>query len=717
MTERFARALRILRLGVRRVDFFLARRFALATREDRIFFVLIPTVGLLAGAVAIVIQRLSEGLRVLLWGFAPSFEFSVRELGLPGWRVVLALAVGGGLVALAQRIARAPVASQGVSMLVESVALHGGRLAVRPVFYSAAAAIATVGAGGSLGREGPMLRLGAAISSWLGERLGLSSRRLKILLGCGTAAGFAAAYNVPIGGALFAMEVVLGSFALEIFGPIVVASVLATTLARMAESSAPIYPAPGYALVSPFELGAYLGLGVVGAVAAVVFVLGVRVASRFFRRLTVVPEGLRPLAGMVALAAVGIVMPEVLGNGFSTITSALHGGFALKLLLAIAALKLLATALTAGSGCPGGHFTPSLCFGALVGGAYGELVHSAFPLATATSGAYAAVGMAAVAAGSSHAPLSAILMLFEFTGNYELILPLMLASIVSSLIAKRLYPYSIYTEPLERRGVELSWRMEEAALAGLRADDLVRDDPDTLPPDAPHARVVEGFLGARRQRLFVVDDERALLGCISLHDIKHTLRDGGAEAGDARALMKPVPATLHGADRLHRAAEVFARCDFERLPVLDEEGRFRGVVAKRDLLAVYAQEVLGRPAVLSTFVASDQPGVAGSAVELPPDFALRSVAVPPALAGLTLAQAALPQRLGVRVVEVRRPAGDGWEWIAADAATELGPSDELVVLGPQEAVVALAAGRLEAAPATTPPGRARATPPAGDRTT
>lgn len=716
MTERFARALRAVRLGLRRVDFFLARRFALATREDRVFFALIPTVGLVAGALAIVVQRLSEGLRVLLWGFSPSFEFAVRQLGLPGWRVVLALAVGGGLVALLQRLARAPLASQGVSSLVESVALHGGRLAVRPVLYSAAAAIATVGSGGSLGREGPMLRLGAAVSSWLGERLGLSSRRLKILLGCGTAAGFAAAYNVPIGGSLFAMEVVLGSFALEIFGPIVVASVLATLLARMAESAAPIYPAPGYALVAPAELAAYLGLGVVGAVAAVVFVLGVRGAARLFRRFTLLPEAARPVVGMVALAGIGVAMPEVLGNGFSTITGALHGSFGLEALATIAALKLLATALTAGSGCPGGHFTPSLCFGALVGGAYGELVHFAFPHATATSGAYAAVGMAAVAAGSSHAPLSAILMLFEFTGNYELILPLMLAAIVSSVIARRLYPFSIYTEPLQRRGVELSWRMEEAALAGLRVDDLVRDDPDTLPPDAAHGRVLERFLGARRQRLFVVDAERRLLGCISLHDIKHALHGEGPPGGDASALMKPVPATVAGADRLHRAAEVFARSDFERLPVLDDQGRYRGLVAKRDLLAVYAQEVLGRPAVLSTFVAGDQPGVKGSAVELPPDFALRSVAVPQELVGLTLAEAALPQKLAVRVLEVRRPAADGWEWLAADAATVLGPSDDLVVLGPTAAIEALVAGRLEPVPGAAPAGRARppeAPPPAG----
>ena len=719
MSQSRTEVFRRLRSVLRRLEFLVARRFALSTREDRIFFALVPTIGLVAGGLAVIVQRLSEWLRVLLWGYSPTFEFAVRT-GLSGWRVLLALVTGGVLVAILQRLAKTPLASHGVSSLVEAVALHGGRLSVKPVLYSAAAAIATVGSGGSLGREGPMLRLGAAVSSWLGQRFGLPSRRLKILLGCGTAAGFAAAFNVPIGGSLFAMEVVLGSFALEIFGPIVVAAVLATLLSRAAESSAPIYPLEGYALASPWEIGFHFGLGLVGALAAVAFVLGVRLFARLFRKVALVPEGLLPILGLALLAGLGFFWPEVLGNGFSTITSALREEFPWKLLALLAGLKLLATALTAGSGCPGGHFTPSLCFGALVGGAYGELVHTAFPHATASSGSYAAVGMAAVAAGTSHAPLSAILILFELTGNYDLILPLMIASIVASMAAKRLYAYSIYTEPLERRGVELSWRMEEAALAGLRVEDLVREDTETLLPTATYAEVVDRFLGTKRHRLFVVDSSRRLLGYVSLHDIKHALRETESlSVVLAHDLMAPVTTTLAISDRLHRAAEDFARSDFERLPVLGEDGVFCGVVAKRDLLAVYAQEVLGRPAVLSTFAASDQPGARGRAVELPPDFSLRSIAVTDELAGRTLAECALPQRYAVRVIEIKRPGPAGPEWIVPYATTELAFGDELVVLGPSEAVDALSAGQFEEAvrPEPAPAARSREVGKSGRRGT
>jgi len=708
-TERFPRALRLLRSTLRRVEFFLARRFALSTREDRVFFLLIPVVGLVAGGLGILVHRLIDGLRVLLWYRLGGYRADLVDAAAnaPAWLVVGAPTVGGVLIALFVLWGREPVGGRGMSALIEAVALHGGRVSLRSMALSAGAAIATVGSGGALGREGPMIRLGAAISSWLGQKTGLPAYRLKILVGCGAAAGFAAAYNVPIGGALFAMEVILGSFALEIFGPIVISAVVSTLLARAAEHTAPIYAAPGYALESPWEIFAYLGLGLVGALASLAFTLGVRGVARLFQRARFVPNWARPVVGMAMLGGLALLVPEALGSGFVTITEALHGNLPLAVLLMLPLVKLVATALTLGCGGSGGLFTPSLFFGALVGGAYGYGVQELFPSLSASYGAYAAVGMAAVAAGSSHAPLSAILILFEFTGNYELVLPLMVASIASSVVAKWLYPYSIYTEPLQRRGVELSFRMEEAALAGLGVEDLAREDLETLHPDLPYPRIVDRFLANHRQRLFVVDRGGELRGCVSLHDIKHALRDS-TDLGHvvAHDLMVPVPVMLRVGERLHRAAELFARTDFERLPVVDADGKFRGVLAKRDLLAVYAQEVLGRPAVLSTFVSSDQPGKKGQAVELPPDFALRSFDAPEILVGRTLAECDLPRRAGVRVLEIKRPGRDGAEWIVPGAATELRAGDLLVVLGPTAAVEALARGELaEPPPAAAPGGR------------
>jgi CIC family chloride channel protein len=694
------------------LEFALARRFGIATREERLFFLLIGGVGVVGGLLGVATEGLIQGVQAVLWGSRGDLGVAVAP-NVPPWVMIAAPGAGGALIALIIWLGRRPVGGEGMATLIEAVALSGGKIASRPVLLDALASIATVGSGGSLGREGPMIRLGAMISSWLGLRLGLPPHRVKILVGCGAAAGLAATYNIPFGGALFAMEVILGNFALEIFGPIVASSVIATVIARSIVGNAPLYESHGYTMTGGWELVPYAGLGIVGALTSLVFMFGVEAGRKAFKRLTFVPRALQPLIGMPLLGLLGLyglgdraVSSLVLGRGYGTInlalTEKLH--FAVRhavpeltilLLLGLAAAKLLATALTAGCGGSGGMFTPSLCVGALVGSAYGYSAHLLWPhLASAHYGAYAAVGMAAVMAGTSHAPISAILILFEFTQNYDLILPVMLAAIIASLLARRLRKYSIYTEPLHGRGIELPWRMEEAVLAGLKAEDLARPDPDALHPGDDYRKVVETFLSGRRQRLFVVADDRRLLGAISLHDIKHLLEHPEAlTAVVAHDLMVPVGTVVSKDERLHRATQLFAQSDYERLPVVDDDGRLLGVLSKRDLMAVYAQEVLGRPSLLATFVSSRDSGTSRQYVELPPDFALRMVPVPGELVGRTLAEARLPQTLGARIIEIKRHGRHGEEQVIPDADTVLESGDLLVLIGPTAQVEALSEGK------------------------
>jgi chloride channel protein, CIC family len=697
--------LRRTREWFRRFEFTLARRFGLANREDRLFFLLTVVVGVVGGILGLATEVLLGAVQRVLWGSRG--DLLVVAPKVPSWLVIAAPAAGGLLVGLILWLGRQRVAGEGMATLIESVALQGGKIPPRPVLINALASIATVGSGGSLGREGPMIRLGAMLSSWMGERLGLPPYRLKILVGCGAAAGLAATYNIPIGGAIFAMEVILGNFALEIFGPIVVSSVIATLIARALTGNVPLYAAPGYHLLTGWEMLPYAGLGIVGAFASVAFMLGMRFGRRALAFLfQPVPRLLQPALGMALVGAIGVYVPYALGRGYGTINLALAGElklpaatafpreFVILYLLGLALAKLAATSLTAGSGGSGGVFTPSLLFGALIGGAYGYWVHSVWPHVASPYGAYAAVGMAAIMAGTSQAPISAILILFEFTGNYDLILPLMIASILSSQLSRRLHPHSIYTEPLHQRGVELPLRMEEAVLAGLKAGDLARADPECLRPDDDYRRVVEKFLSTRRQRLFVIGADGRLLGAISLHDIKHALdHPETLVAVVAHDLMLPVDRTIGSDERLHRATEYFAHSDFERLPVVDAAGKFLGVLSKRDLLAVYAQEVLGRPALLATFVSSHDSEVSRQYVEIPPDFALRQVPVPKELIGKTLAEARLPQSLGVRVIEIKRPGRLGEEKVIPGADTVLEEGDQLAVLGPTTTVEALLAGR------------------------
>ncbi|HUO86340.1 MAG TPA: chloride channel protein [Thermoanaerobaculia bacterium] len=675
----------------RALEVLLARRFGLATREDRVFYLLIAAVGVIAGLLGALVHRLIDGVERLLWG---SSDLLAAAAAAPAWFKVAAPACGGLVVGLVFLLSRGLGRGTGMSFLIESVLLHGGRIPPAPILANAAAAVVTLGAGGSLGREGPMIRLGAMISTWLGGRMGLGPHRIKILLGCGAAAGLAAAYNIPIGGALFAMEVILGNFALEIFGPIVASSVISTLIARGISGDVPRYEALGYSLTSGWELVAYAGLGIVGGLVSVAFVRGVRAGRRAFA-VVPLPGWAKPMVGMALLGTLAIWLPQILGGGHETAYAALGGQLSLQMLLVLAGAKLVATALTAGSGNAGGLFTPALFFGALTGGAYGTMIHGLWPEATAGSGAYAAVGMAAITAGTSHAPISAILILFEFTGNYDLILPLMVASILATLTARRLDRYSMYTESLEARGIDTSWRMEEAVLAGLQVADLVRADPDTLAPGETYARVVDRFLTARRQRLFVVADG-VLIGAVNLHDIKHALTEPERlTAVVAHDLMTTAEPTVRHDERLHRAAEHFAHSDFERLAVVDEGGRFRGLLAKRDLLAIYTQEVLGRPAMLATFVSSAGDGTRRDYVELPPDFALRSVALPDGLVGSTLAEARLPQTLGARVLEIQRLGPGGEERrVIPSGETLLAAGDRLILLGPEDVLERLANGEL-----------------------
>ena len=691
MGERSAAWLQRLRDWTRSLDFTLARRFGLATREDRLFYFLIASVGVVAGLGGVAVHGLIEVLQALLWQSPEGLADAARKL--PPWLVVAIPAFGGVLVGIIAWIVKQPVGGGGMSALIEAVAVSGGKIPPKPVIANALAAVATVGSGGSLGREGPMIRLGAMIASWGGSRLGLPPHRLKVLIGCGAAAGLAAAYNIPIGGALFAMEVILGNFALDIFGPIVVSSVISTLISRALSGNTPLYAAPGYALVSVWEILPYAGLGVVGALASVVFVLGVQTGRKTFAGLRFLPDPVKPVLGMALLGLLALWMPQVLGGGQDTINTALAGELSLPaafpeeltilLLLGLALAKLVATALTTGSGGAGGLFTPSLFFGALVGGAYGIGVHALWPEVASSYGAYAAVGMAAIMAGTGHAPISAILILFEFTGNYDLILPLMVSSITASLLARRIRKASIYTEALYSKGIDIPWRMEEAVLAGLEADDLSRPDSQILRPGDKYSDVVERFFNSRRQRLFVVSADGRLLGAISLHDIKHALDNPeNLTAVVAHDLMVPVDQVIRQADRLHRAVEVFAHSDFERLPVVGEGDRFLGVLAKRDLLAVYAQEVLGRPALLATFVSSQDPQTNRQYVEIPPDFSLRLVPLPADLEGKTLAEARLPQTIGARVIEIRRQVHGDEEQVIPGGETLLQKGDLLLLLGP-----------------------------------
>jgi CIC family chloride channel protein len=430
------------------------------------------------------------------------------------------------------------------------------------------------------------VQTGAAAGSWLATRLGIEERQARVLVACGAASGIAAAYDVPIGGALFGLEVLLGSFALELLGPIVVSCVVATAVSRTLPGAHLEYVIPEYELLHPSEILLGLALAPLFGLASAVYV---RVMGWVEVELDRLPTRLQPLLPPVALTLVGVVAlrwPPVLGNGFDTVHEVLLGNVPLAALALLPVLKLGATALCAGSGVPGGLFTPSLFYGATLGGLAGELVGRLVPGAP-PSGALALVGMASVLAGTTHAAVSSVLIIFEMTGDYGVILPLMLSAAVAAATSKAIEPDSLYTAPLRRRGVGLpelprpDW-LRVTAVAGLVVQDAARVGPET-----PFEGVLKKLLALPPGHdLYVTSQEGQLLGVIRLDALKGTISErallGMIVAADVvDRSIQPVTTGMTLADVAGR----FAQGDLERLPVVDAGRRLIGTVSMRDVLA------------------------------------------------------------------------------------------------------------------------------------
>ncbi|HEX2568094.1 MAG TPA: chloride channel protein [Polyangia bacterium] len=546
------------------------------------FWVLVLVTGVIAGLGAVALIGILEGVQRLAWPPALGFLPKVR-LAPPLWRVLVPLG-GGALVSLATLLVRWPIRGHGTGGIIEAIWVRKGRLPLMRALLRAAISIVAVGMGASLGREGALLQTGAAAGSSLAARLRLSEEQARLLVACGAAAGLAAAYNVPIGGALFGLEVLLGSFALELFGPIVVCCVTATVISRMLVSSHPSYLIPHYGMLGFSEMLLALALAPILGLAAALFVKAIEAAAALAERVPSPLSLLLPPLVMGMLGVASVAWPELLGNGYDTVDAALSGALPLALLLGLPFVKLAFTAACSGSGIPGGLFTPSLFFGALVGGALGDLGQRLFH-GTTSSGVYALLGMAAVMAGTTHAAVSSVLIIYEMTGDYDVILPLMVTCVVAAAVSRRIEPESLYTAALKRRRVELPEPPKPHWLRATRVAAVLEQEVERLPLGASFETIVVRLLQlAPGHELYVTAADGRLLGAIRLDTIKRHIDDKSLLkmiiAADIMEPLAGVPLTT----TLHELAARFAETDRERLPVVDAGGKLVGTVSKSDIL-------------------------------------------------------------------------------------------------------------------------------------
>ncbi len=644
-------------------------------------------VGLLGGGAAVLFRAFAVLFPSLLWGSDPNLVHAVEKSSYL-WRILVP--VGGAVMAGWVLVAGARWAGRMRGWdILEAVVLRDGVLHGRSAVVKATSSMFTIASGSPVGREGPMVLLSATIASWGARRLKVPVRQRRILVAAGAAAGIAAAYNVPVGAALFTMEIIVGSFALEVFAPLVFASVMATLLSRAAFADWPALKVAAFQMASVWEIGLHVVLGGLCGLGAVLFLRALRWSGRFFRKRNLA----QPVAMMLVALFFGLALiwfPDLVGNGREGILDMFEEDWWVGYLLALFALRLAFSSLTVGAGAVGGVFTPTLFLGALLGDAFGKSAHFLFPGWTSIGESYALVGMGCLLAGMTHAPMTAVVMVFEMTLDYELVVPLLVGAAAASLVARGLEGESIYTEALQRKRGTAPMTGGAAVMRSLTVSDVMRTEQATASGDEPLPELLDRFLRERRNHLYVVNDEGRLLGVVSLYEASRALREaadpGALRARDVADADFP---TVTSEDRLEGALDRFWVQDCERLPVIESRAsrRLVGTVSKRDILGVYSLEVLHRRSLLARLeTAAEQEETRPTYIELPQDHEVEDVEVPASLIGQTFADARLRERFGVSVLVLRRREGGRTVRLLPQASTRFLAGDRLVAFGTREAL-------------------------------
>jgi CIC family chloride channel protein len=571
------------------------KRFALSdlkTNEHTIMAVLAVVVGLAGGFGAVGFRYLIDFFQSLAYGSPEELLHVVEDLH---WYMKVWVPAAGGLVVgpLVYFFAR-EAKGHGVPEVMEAVALKGGVIRKRVVVVKSLASAVSISTGGSVGREGPIVQIGSAIGSTLGQVLKVSQDRMRTLVGCGAAAGIAATFNAPIAGSMFALEVILGDFGLATFSPIVISSVVATAVSRAFLGDVPAFIVPNYELVSAWEFPMYLGLGLFCAVVGVLFTKILYLTEDLFDDFKF-PEYLKGIIGGMILGVTGLFFPEVLGVGYGGIDMALMQNLAWWVLLLLIIIKILATSITIGSGGSGGIFAPSLFLGAMAGGFFGTVVHHIFPTVTASPGAYSIVGMGAVVSATTHGPLSAMLILFEMTGSYKIILPLMMSCILATIFAGMLKKDSIYTLKLARRGVDIREGKEVNVLRSMSVKEVMSHRVETIKEGSALVEMTDQISKSRFNSFPVLNAANKLAGILSFKDYSEAIYDEDLKfLVVAKDLASENVVTVSSDDNLYTALEKISRKDFSTMPVVspDDPAELIGIVSRRDIIGAYEKAVL-----------------------------------------------------------------------------------------------------------------------------
>ncbi len=672
---------------------FVRRAHAKLRESEHLYMVLIALViGLGGGLFAVAFRKLIGLGNQVAWHDA---DYSLEWIrSLPVWWKIIVPAAGGLICGIIIYYFAREAKGHGVPEVMEAVALRGGRIRPRVVIAKLLASATSIASGGSVGREGPIVQIGSAFGSTVGQWLGIDERRLRTLVGCGAAAGIAGTFNAPVAGALFAVEIILADFGVMQFSPIVISSVAATVVGHHFFGDHPAFVVPEYRLASYNELFAYAVLGILAGLAALAFVKILYLSEDLWDRPKIWPP-LKALVGGALIGVIGLWFPQVFGVGYEAIEQALRGEMIWQLLFILVGVKIVAVAITIGSGGSGGIFAPSLFIGAMVGGAVGTVVNLIWPESTAGAGAYALVGMAAVVGATTHAPITAIVIIFELTADYKIMLPLMISTIIATLLATRLLNGSIYTLKLLRRGVDIHKGHDVSVLRHLFVREQMRDEIVAVPPGAGLLEVVARFVEHPGMSIFVVDEDRRLLGVIAAHQSRSIMADAASFEPliIAQDLMHETGfPVVSPSDTLADVMKRLARYRGE-VPVV-RSGRVIGAIWPEDVLERYNAELFKRD-MAAGMVSAVSPGPQAEPLPAVKDTSIVEIPVPRRFIGLSLGSLDVRNRYQCTILLIKQRDGAGEEALRAvpNADYVFRRDDVILVMGPNEKLRLLKRGR------------------------
>ena len=562
--------------------------------EQVILFILSVVIGLIAGGCAIVFREGIAFVQRLGFGFSTERVHSMAAL-LPWWHILLVTTGGGLVVGLMVRFLMPGGRPEGVADVVAASALRGGRMPLMNGLWAATISAVSLGTGASTGREGPVVHLGATMSSFVAEKLHLGRALSRTLLGCGVATAVAASFNAPIAGVFFALEVVIGHYALSAFAPVVIASVTGTVLSRIHFGDYPAFIVPAGDITSFLEFPAFALLGLASAAVAIIFMRLVVLSSVAAER-SKLPVWLRPAAAGLLIGCLALEFPHVLGVGYEATDMALNGQLTLYFMMILLVAKIVATALALGFGFGGGVFSPSLFIGAMTGGTFGVIATSVFPELSSGHAAYTLVGMGAVSGAVIGAPISTILIVFELTGNYAITVAVMVATVLASLITRYLFGHSFFSWQLHIRGISLEGAREQRLLQSIRVSEIMRDDYVVVDPGDTMKRVRSQLVESHFGTIFVVDHEGALHGTINLSDLSDNAFDTSMDALlNAQDVTHLNPLALDVDDDLGKAFRLMESGGEDHVPVVENHDTMKliGIVHQRDVMHAHSRAILG----------------------------------------------------------------------------------------------------------------------------